>query len=337
MEAGAQPQPKGATVSKNGFLILGLSVLIMLWALPVWDAAAMLRDANTSYWLGSSALRWFIAVSALSLVAFYAATEATIGRWRHVPRTPQSLQSLSVMATLFVTVVGLLLILFAMPLQARSYKIYSDLTYECSYGSKTMRTSNAYKGLLALRTSAGCAGRFSVAQCEGFAMTPEARYLRDMEERFHCSGFCVEGSGPSALQLGSAAAPPDLWPASGAPSHGDEAGRPFLSGRSGPRKGGVAPTLARDSAGQAPGNRSASGTVSRSTNRTTASMLATTYAAPPTLFSQANYKFSCDTAAALGVRELALETAHQWWFIGLCLIGGSVFFGYWSWKPLAEA
>lgn len=322
LEAGA---PKGNTVSKTGFLILGLSVLLVLVALPVWDAGSMLVDFNISYWLGTGLPSWFIAVCFLSLAGFYSTTEAVIGRWRHMPRTAEVLQTMSVILTVFITLVGLVFILFAIPLQARSDKIYNDLTYECSYSTRTAHTAEVYQKLLSLRKTPDCAELFSVALCPGFVMTTEAQYLQDMEDRFQCSGFCFDESQTLSVLQWRGDTPSASFVASTAPQVNATDRRSVL-GRSGPRKVGRAATLLAvgdaGSARQASGNQTANSSANR-----------TTYTTPPTLFSQADYTFSCDSAAALALRGLALDSAYQWWYIGLSVIGGSAFVGYWSWKP----
>jgi len=53
---------------------------------------------------------------------------------------------------------------------------------------------------------------------------------------------------------------------------------------------------------------------------------------PPTLFSQANFRASCDGAAARNLIDFTRDTGNQMWYMGIVLIALSMCTGLWEWS-----
>lgn len=314
---------KAMPLNKNAFLVMGLVLLALLCMFPVWDSIDLLTDLNYAFWCPRHLPLTIILVSCLILVVFFFTTEAFFSRWRNEIHTPQSLV---VMSSLFVMLLGLVLVLVSLPLSEKALDRHNDIIYRCSNSESTRDLVRYYQDLLKLRAAPACAAEFSVEACQGYmARQPYADYLKGMELKFRCSGFCYEDPKPNhTLVMAKAPAPGPLGEAQGARTIALLAtGRP---GHEGPRAGEEGPGSWRSgrparplSALQAQGQRSPpSGAGSLSSS-------------PPTLFSQANFRASCDGAASRNLLNFARDSGYQMWYTGILLITLSTLMGVWEW------
>jgi hypothetical protein len=282
---------------KRSFVFLGMFVLAMLWFLPVWDTIWMVSSHNFTYWLGSRLPMWVMAVAVATILVFYFVAESRFGRWGSIPHTITTQQTLVTVLTVFITSMGLVLILTSMPLSTKALKASNSLLYECQYSTLTRPTYLVYLELLALRETEDCASRFSIEDCSQFKMSAEADYLKYMEANLPCSGFCWRSD--EGVSLAQTAAEVD---------HGH-----FLESR---ETDAHALDLAVGAAA------------------TFSVQDANTY--PPTLFSNANYKTSCEGAASRNLNLLGRDVAQLWWYLGMVLIIFSVFMGFSKWTGTAS-
>mmetsp|Transcript_3683 Transcript_3683/g.11591 ORF Transcript_3683/g.11591 Transcript_3683/m.11591 type:complete len:411 (+) Transcript_3683:80-1312(+) len=305
---------KAVPLNKHMFMAMGLILLAMLCFLPIWDSVEMLRNFNYAFWGQRGLPVTVIVISCIILVTFFFSTEAFFGRWKHELHTTQSLV---VMAALFITLLGLVLVLVSLPLSQRAVETHNDIVYQCANSQATRHLRVHYMNLLNLRQTPDCMQKYSIEACTGFEEEkPYTGYLRDMETHFRCSGFCYEQpaagansswtTGSSLVQLPAAEAAPSRQRPQARGGHGRE------------------------------GHLSTDEAASRDARRRALSALQTgqTVAAtfPPTLFSQANFEASCDGAAARNLINFTRDTGYQMWYMGIVLIALSMCMGLWEWS-----
>mmetsp|Transcript_52023 Transcript_52023/g.120900 ORF Transcript_52023/g.120900 Transcript_52023/m.120900 type:complete len:377 (+) Transcript_52023:84-1214(+) len=192
------PAAKAVPINKNMFLAMGLVLLAMLCFLPIWDSIEMLRNLNYAFWGQRGLPVTVIIVSCMLLIFFFFTTEAFFGRWKNELHTTQSLV---VMASLFITLLGLMLVLVSLPLSQKAIETHNDIVYQCSNSQATRKLRTYYMGLLQVRRNPDCLKEYSVEECPGYwEEKPYAGYLKALEGNFRCSGFCYQPAATSMLQ-----------------------------------------------------------------------------------------------------------------------------------------
>mmetsp|Transcript_40322 Transcript_40322/g.106958 ORF Transcript_40322/g.106958 Transcript_40322/m.106958 type:complete len:327 (-) Transcript_40322:36-1016(-) len=285
---------------KRSFVFLGIFALALLWFLPVWDTIWMVKSYNFTYWLGSRLPMWIMSVAVATIIVFFFVAETRFARWASIPHRITTQQTLVTVLTVFITCMGLVLILTSMPLSTKALKASNSLVYECQYSTLTRPTYLVYMELLALRETEDCAARFSIEDCSGFKLSAEVEYLRYMEGNLACSGFCWTSPDVSTAQTAATVSNRTSYLQV---DHGH-----FLESREAVEE---EHSLAFDAA----------------------SMISTKDANvyPTTLFSNANFKTSCEGAASRNLTLLARDVAQLWWYLGMSLIVLSVFMAFSKW------
>jgi len=262
-------------------------MFIFMVALPVWDALTLVEDFNYVFFAGRNLQILLLTAVALTFLLFLFITEVLFSKVRQDDQTPQTLV---MVLSLFITLLGFILILVQNPIAMRATEAHDQLVYHCSTGVHTMPLRNYYNTLLDVRKDPDCAKKYSIEECTGFtAQQPYARYLKLSEQHFRCSGFCVDG-GSAALQVNA--------------SH----------------------ALAS--------HTTSSATAAKAHKAKTLLELLATAKYPPTLFSDANFKVSCDGAAARQLVSSSRDTAYQGWWVGVFFITLSIVMGLWEWTAI---
>lgn len=238
---------------------VGAVLLLLLCIVPVWDAIALLADPSYVFWLGRGTPVAMILAS-VSVITLYAATMLLF--FQHGRPEFQTDLTVMMIATVFVTLLGLSLILIGLPLTQDAANMYSNLKEHCETSPQTQRLYEQSQALQELRREPTCAKKFSVDQCAGYGDASIAEgdgalnaFLRASEARFRCSGFCY---------------------------------RP--------------PTAPADPT--------------------------TPMVYPPTLFSDKNYKVSCEGMMARDLRNFAEDIGSQTLLQGICLVVTAVLVGF---------
>lgn len=289
------------SVDKCAFVVFGLFVLSMVWFLPIVDAVQMLKSQNFEYWLGSSLPIVVVAAAVINLFFFFLLVTARFGPKADVASTART-HGVTILS-IFVTIVGLVLVLASMLLGQHAVKAYTDLMYECQNSELTRDTYLVYLELRALRANPDCADMFSVEQCAGFKSSAESEFLKYMETDFRCSGFGDEGVS-SDLRANVGVRGELMRP----PNSSSVTQRHFRSARV---------YLESDSASHflSPDVRPTP------EEPLSASQMNLTLGYPPALFSTATFRSSCDGAAARNLELLAGGVVTQWWYVGIvCII-----------------
>jgi hypothetical protein len=183
-------------VAVNNFLsITGSFLLVMIVLTPVWDASRLLWSSTYVYFLGR-----FEAFSILALcvviVSFFITAMLLVERFGHVEVKTDNI--FVYLFTSTITVLGLSLLFFSVPLHHNTKAVIHDLTLSCTTGIRTSPLHSYYHVLLEMRQKKDCINLPSIEKCKGYEeRAPFTQFLKDMELRYQCSGFCYEGNSSS--------------------------------------------------------------------------------------------------------------------------------------------
>merc|ERR1719155_351346 len=129
--------------------------------------------------------------------------------------TVRTEQTFMMIANIFITLLGLVLMLVSLPLSRQSIETYNNLMHRCDYSEQTHRMYEYSQVLHNIRARPDCAKKFSVEECDGYESAPPyTSFLKAMESDFRCSGFCFKAN---PLAGAPAAAPAAAPPAKVAP------------------------------------------------------------------------------------------------------------------------
>jgi len=186
----------GATAK---FTIGGSLLLAMLAIVPVWNAASLLQDFNYVFWAGPEVPQLMI-ILASCMVPFFALIAITfLNSARPSVLTEQNVMNL---ATTFITLFGLGLMIFSLFLTQQADVTSSNLLYNCELSPETHRLYEYSQVLQNIRALPECALKFSVEECAGYKDSPPyTDFLKNMETNFDCAGFCYRAkpATPSSL------------------------------------------------------------------------------------------------------------------------------------------
>mmetsp|Transcript_72081 Transcript_72081/g.187970 ORF Transcript_72081/g.187970 Transcript_72081/m.187970 type:complete len:448 (+) Transcript_72081:127-1470(+) len=182
--------------SKVTFICVGLLLLTMMCIVPIWNAAALMSDENYVFWVGR-ATPVSIMTLTIGLVLLYV---ATVFVFVGCARSQFSEQTVMMMANIFITLLGLILILMSLPLTRESVETYTTLMHQCDVAPQTHRLYEYSQVLQNIRATPECAAKYSVEECVGYEeAVPYTSFLKSMEGRYRCAGFCYHPTNADAL------------------------------------------------------------------------------------------------------------------------------------------
>lgn len=305
-----EPSGGAVTVSKELLVVIGLSVMVAILLLPVWNSIALLQSPSFTLLGGSHAAPLVvISVSGGVMAVFYLSSMLLVGR----PESDSgSLQAVVALLSVCATVVGLTLVLSSVPLTRGAVRMHNDIVYQCDKTPETHELQMYYTSLLRLRKEPDCAEMYSVESCAGFSEDPALiSYLKFLESNFRCSSFCAAHPAAPVPSVELLSATPGPVPAPSAVS---------LYQRWRRRK------QPSEAEGTRRGMRLFSVPGSQDENST---KVADEYL--PALFSNSQYRASCDGAAARNIMDVTFTTGSQLWYMGIALIGISLCGGLSDW------
>jgi len=177
-------------VRKTILLCLGTLVMFNLLFIPTWNCVGLLRDPVLMYMIGSATATWFLLCCILLLLICYVTLQSFLNGTKKEQRTEQSLIMIS---CIFLSTLGVMLILFGGPLQKDALIASREFVYNCKLGHRTSELFIAQEKLQSLRAVPSCAKLASVTECEHFdtfSQMPEAQVLNAMESQYQCAGIC---------------------------------------------------------------------------------------------------------------------------------------------------
>jgi hypothetical protein len=312
-KAAAAPTMKIIASPRNVFLATGMILLILICIVPIWNSIALMQDVNYSYWVGNAVPFWTIILS-LMIIALYGITILVF--FSQARPQVQTEQTIMMIANIFITLLGMTLMLASLPLSRQSVETYNNLMHRCDYSEQTHRTYEYAQVLQNIRATPECASKYSVEECQGYEdAAPYTSFLKAMEHDFRCSGFCYRS--PASLLQATAVASNNVTASNGS----------LLGQAAGPRKHQdhvTALALLEKS-----GIRSEHTIMSRiePANRITLNeQLGSNFMEPeeavypPTLFSDANYQATCEGMAARDMKNFAGDIGFQTFYQGIYLI-----------------
>jgi len=306
-----QGEPKGGgyvkrfVSPKNVFITTGVLLLAMLCLVPVWNAVALMEDSNYVFWVGTSVPTWMIClctgivgIYVLTIFVFFSTARPQV----------QTEQTIMMIANIFITLLGLVLMLLSLPLSRQSVDTYNNLMHRCDYSEQTHRLYEYSQVLQNIRQMPSCANKFSVEECPGYENAPPyTTMLKNMENSFHCAGFCYR-------PLGSAGPRGQTAPTDGSNSTGGSLASLIHSGaRKHRHQDHIMPlalaTASSSSSSAGAGGAAEAGVLGRPITKY-----------PPTLFSDANYQASCEGMAARDMKNFAGDVGFQTFYQGIYLV-----------------
>merc|ERR1719387_2970734 len=188
----------------------------MLCVVPIWNAASLLHDDNYVFWSGRAVPIWLITLCVVIIVLYVITILAFFTYSRPSVRTEQTIMMI---ANIFITLLGLILMLISLPLSRQSIETYNNLMHRCDYSEQTHRMYEYSQVLHNIRRRPDCASKFSVEECDGYEPAPPyTTFLKAMESDFRCSGFCFKANPLAGAPAGAQApAPSPPGPAAPAP------------------------------------------------------------------------------------------------------------------------
>lgn len=177
-------------------IITGVLTLAVLIFIPIWNSYYLWKDPIyayfNEYWIPKGVMVCCLALWILGLL--------TINMFFvRVPFESVTESSILSLATIFLTMIGVVLTLYAQPLEKQASYTYMELWGNCQFGASTRPLYAVYQQLAVLRQDPVCAKMRSVEQCLSFKDYPylkEAEVLKAMESEYQCSGFCYNPDPP---------------------------------------------------------------------------------------------------------------------------------------------
>jgi hypothetical protein len=174
--------------SDHVFTWTSILLLTTLMVIPVWNACALLTDENYVYWAGRTVPAVMIS-ACIGIITVYVVTMLLFFRWARPSVRIE--QTVMMIVNMFITLLGLTLMLVSLPLSRQAADTYIALTHRCDYDDLTHRTFEYWTVLHNIRSQTDCASLSSVEECDGFEPAlPYTSFLKTLENDFRCSGFC---------------------------------------------------------------------------------------------------------------------------------------------------
>lgn len=326
---GRRPIP----LTRGLFVGFGVLSLLVLCFLPVWDAIALMNNFTYRYWHSIDVPLMVVLFSFGIVLLFWIIVEVLFHGLS--TRNRVSTQTLVMVTALFLSILGVMFVVMSMPISRRSTRTYNDVIFNCDSAKDTRELRSRYIDLLLLRESEDCLGMETVEDCDGYEKDKSYdNYLKKLEERTRCSGFCVyEDPAPSQSLLSV-----DQAVKASLGSHvPEEASGPKLADSRAANKtaaGSVvtlrSKTRAKQGANIGAGpNHTGSSSVPVALPVVVGSSAAMRKGRadmwfPPTLFSTANYEVTCSGTVAREFKNLGSAVGEHLWRLGLALVGLSL-------------
>jgi len=316
---GFAPEPiKYHNSSKLIFTTTGIVLLALLCVVPVWNAVALMSDSNFVFWVGRNLPVWMM-VFCFFLIVLYIITILTFFSYARLE--VQNEQTIMMIANVFITLLGLVLMLVSLPLSRSSVETYHNLMHRCDYSEQTHRMYEYSQVLQNIRSTPECMAMYSVEECVGYADAPPyTTFLKAMETDFRCSGFCYRPPANVALVAEEPASSDETAPEADAPEN-----IPLLqqSNQRKHRKDRVTPLALLSTIADKVGGVSAAVV---GDGESQPAPVASRY--PPSLFSDANYQASCEGMAARDMKNFAGDVGYQTFYQGIYLVVVAVTMGF---------
>jgi hypothetical protein len=194
------------------FIFAGVALLTSVCIVPIWNALDLLHDDNFLYWVGPTLPLTLLFVCFATITIYVVFVSCFFSR---APPTGHTSQHIILIPSLFLISLGLMFMLVAMPMSERSHNTYNNLMHRCHESDETRKLHEYSQVLHNIRALPTCITRYSVVECEGYRdLKPHATFLKVLEDKYECSGFCYTPVEPPVAQF----APPPYLPGPALPT-----------------------------------------------------------------------------------------------------------------------
>lgn len=297
---------RGFITPRNVFIITGAVLLTLLCVVPLWNASALMQDTNYVFWQGRAVPAWMVGIC-LGIILLYVITIFVF--FGYARPQVQTEQTIMMIANIFITLFGLMLMIVSVPLSRQAITTYNNLMHKCDFSAQTHRLYEYSQVLHNIRATPECMRQYTVKECAGYEdAEPYTSFLKAMETDFRCSGFCYQPPNQeSALQVNTAPNVPNVTNATESENNATTAMRLVQTRHvdhvfplpAEPSEGLSLLSIRRAYGTQSPGNYNYY---------------------PPTLFSDANYQASCEGMAARDMKNFAGDISFQTFYQGIYLV-----------------
>lgn len=302
---------KRLSTPKNVFIITGITLLTLLCIVPVWNAIELMNDVNYVFWVGRSIPAWMVALCT-AIIVVYTMTMSVF--FHRAKAQVQNEQTIMMIANIFITLLGLVLMLLSLPLARQANDTYNNLMHKCDWSEQTHRMYEYSQVLHTIRASPQCTGKLTVEECSGYeAGPPYTNFLKWMEGNFRCTGFCYRP--PSETALASA----DTETAAAAMINQTATPRASSNGTFLAHREHKDHTVIPLGLLQAKSEKRQE-QMPVQTNQYLPKLAMMTASYPQTLFSDANYQASCEGMAARDMKNFAGDISLQTFYQGIYLV-----------------
>lgn len=297
------------------YMAAGTLLMTVLCIMPVWNSAELLQNANYVFWAGRWVPQMLIFLT-FGCVVLFVVTVVIFFKASH----NRSEQTIMMLSNIFITLLGIVLLLMSMVLTHQSLVTYGNLLHHCDYSEETHELFHHSQWLQDIRRQPGCLDKESVEECVGFeAKWPYTGFLKNLESDFRCRGFCFKPLPPMPVSLlsTSSSLANSSMPPQRMPRQKSVLGTALLSEIN---DASTRTTLFHGSTlRQALVEASEESAIAAATS---------VGRDPLTLFSKAKYKNSCEGVAARGMRYFAGDIGNMTFYQGIYLIVIAILTGF---------
>lgn len=173
--------------NRNSYICMGLVMLCMMSLIPVWNAFKMLLDPLIMYMVGISIPAWILGICFGVLLVYL------VIMWvffRCTSAENKNEQTMFTIANVFVLLFGSMLLILSIPLESRTQYLSSQIFHKCTSAPPMVQLFQESSLLINLRVQSSCIEQASVETCTGYRQTSTSLLLKEMENRYKCSGIC---------------------------------------------------------------------------------------------------------------------------------------------------
>jgi hypothetical protein len=181
--------------SRQICLILAVLVMFLLLAVPVSNCIALLNDLTFRFMVGRALLAWLLV---LCIALFLVSVFTLLGFLSNTPYDRRTPQTMFMMGGIFLSSLGILLVLFGNPISSEALAASDELIMNCGTGPKSGVIYAIFNDLGTIRAQSTCKNEESVEDCTdymSYTASPigqsSAMIAKGIETAYKCSGFCA--------------------------------------------------------------------------------------------------------------------------------------------------
>lgn len=174
-------------------IFIGVLILSLIGMIPVLKACKLMWNPVYLILLGSQ--KYPNGIIAICLGAVFLFVVMIIVLFKCFRPEKKTNQTVMMVVITVLTLYGFFMLLLAMPFREDVQTVYTDLIDACNTSTHMQGLANYAASLAALRSNPSCIHRNSVELCDGFyVLQPYTKFLKDMETKYRCGGFCGQAA-----------------------------------------------------------------------------------------------------------------------------------------------